>query len=628
MKYAFFMLGLAFSPLSFANEINPDIQHYLDQAKSKRLDQSTTWQRLMYANSKGHSEVDYSGYFLAEQGKTDLKKEIQHNIQALFGSTEPNQSIRCKFPARSSWLMQQLDISEQQLPEVSCPDFDQWIAEVKPYQATLIYATDFMGNPSSMFGHTLLRLDPKDQQQLNLISYAVNYAATVDSNDNWSFAWKGLTGQYPGEYSLMPYYRKVKEYGDFESRDLWEYELNLTPQETRFLVQHLWEMQKVSFPYYFINDNCAYRLLGLFDLVRPELNLQKQFNSTAIPIETLKVVEQQGLIKQKVYRPALETQLLAQSRQHGKALAKKAHQLAYAETGTMPSMLQTYPAEDQAKVLEMAYDHLYLDFLRQKVDESFAQPRFRKLLGLRSQLAIEKQRQAPERPKTDPVQSHHARNISFEAGQVQGESFVQLGHRQAYHDLIDPQGGLRTGTQLLFLDGALQYRNSELKLEHLDLLAVNSYNPINPFNTPLSWGFNLGWTQEALDRHGQFSEEQQHGIAGFKTQAGYSWANASREHLCYAQMQTHVQAGKALDQGWRVGAGPTLGCQNIWTDQINSLVQVELPYWEDSHHWHLKLNTQLQYAFTAQNAVRLSWEYQQQQDQDWDQWSLGLIRYF
>src|SRR5690606_40178916 len=85
---------------------------------------------------------------------------------------------------------------------------------------------------------------------------------------------------------------------------------------------------------------------------------------------------------------------------------------------------------------------------------------------------------------------------------------LPIWHRQAYHDLIDPQGGLRTGTQLLFLDGALQYRNSELKLEHLDLLAVNSYNPINPFNTPLSWGFNLGWTQEALDRHGQFSEDR------------------------------------------------------------------------------------------------------------------------
>ncbi|MBD8008180.1 Lnb N-terminal periplasmic domain-containing protein [Acinetobacter pecorum] len=628
MKYAFFVLGLTFSPLSFSSEINSDIQHYLVQAETQHLDQSTTWQRLMYANPKGHSEVSYSGYFLAEQGKTDLKKEMQHNIQALFLSAEPNQSVRCKFPARSSWLMQQLDISEQQLPAVSCPDLEKWLGEVKPYQATLIYATDFMGNPSSMFGHTLLRLDPKDQQQLNLISYAVNYAATVNSNDNWSFAWKGLTGQYPGEYSLMPYYRKVKEYGDFESRDLWEYELNLSPQETRFLVQHLWEMQNVSFPYYFINDNCSYRLLGLFDLVRPELNLQKQFNSTAIPIETLKVVEQQGLVKQKVYRPALETQLLAQSRQHGKALAKSAHQLAYAEADIMPSILQDYSAENQAKILEMAYDHLYLDFLRQKVDESFSQPRFRKLLGLRSQLNVEKQRKAPKRPKTDPVQSHHAHNISIQAGQVQGESFIQLGHRQAYHDLVDPQGGFRTGTQLLFLDGALQYRDSELKLEHLDLLTVNSYNPINPFNTPLSWGFNLGWQQEALDTHGRFSENEQHGVASLKTQVGYSWANASREHLCYAQMQTQLQVGKALDQGWRVGAGPTVGCQNIWSDHMNSLVQVELPYWEDSHHWHLKLNTQLQYAFNPQHALRLSWTYQQQQSKDWDQWSLGLIRYF
>ena len=87
--------------------------------------------------------------------------------------------------------MQQLNISEQQLPEASCPDFDRWMNEVKPYPANLIYATDYMGNPSSMFGHTLLRLDPKDQQQLNLVSYAINYAATVDSNDNGPLPGKG-----------------------------------------------------------------------------------------------------------------------------------------------------------------------------------------------------------------------------------------------------------------------------------------------------------------------------------------------------------------------------------------------------------------------------------------------------
>src|SRR5690606_24927718 len=104
MKYAFFMLGLTFSPLSFSSEINPDIQHYLAQAETKRLYQSVTWQRLMYANAEGHSEVTYPGYFLAEQGKTDLKKEMQHNIQALFLSAEPNQSVRCRSEEHTSEL--------------------------------------------------------------------------------------------------------------------------------------------------------------------------------------------------------------------------------------------------------------------------------------------------------------------------------------------------------------------------------------------------------------------------------------------------------------------------------------------------------------------------------------------
>ncbi len=53
---------------------------------------------------------------------------------------------------------------------------------------------------------------------------------------------------------------------------------------------------------------------------------------------------------------------------------------------------------------------------------------------------------------------------------VQGEKFIEIGHRQAYHDLLDPQAGFRVGTQLLFWDGSIQYRNDELKLKHFDFL--------------------------------------------------------------------------------------------------------------------------------------------------------------
>lgn len=610
------------------NHLNSaEIQHYLQIAQSKKLSEHISWQRLLYTDNKGQSEVTYSGYFLAENGRHDSHAELKADIQALFQSAEPNQSIRCKFPARSEWLMQQLNLSNDQLPIVTCPELDEWFGKIRPYKATLIYATDFMGNPSSMFGHTLLRLDPKDQKELNLVSYAINYAATVAGEDNWSYAWKGLTGQYPGEYSLMPYYRKVKEYGDFESRDLWEYELALTEQETSFLVKHIWEMQQVSFPYYFASDNCAYRLLGLIDLVRPSSNLKEQFKVASIPVETIKEVDKQGLIKAAIYRPALETQLLSQAQQHGYHLAREAQRLSLVEPAKMPNAIGAYSKQEQAKILEMAYDHLYLQLIGRKVDAEFAQPRLRQILALRSQSDIEKQRIEPAIPTLDPVKGHHARTFDVALGEVQGEQFVELSHREAYHDLIDPQGGFRIGTQLMFWNGSIEYREDKLKLSRFDFLSVNSYNPITPFKTPLSWGFNLGWQQASVDQ-GQFSETEQHGVAELKAQSGYSWANQARTHLCYMQTQTQFQAGKALDKGWRAGIGPTLGCQNIWSERINSLLQAELPYWEDSHQWNLKLNAQVQYLLNQQNALRLGYEYQQQDTKDWDKFKLSYTFFY
>ncbi|WP_151707004.1 DUF4105 domain-containing protein [Acinetobacter sp. TUM15064] len=627
MKSLLLFSSALFSTTIFA-QAPRSAEFYIEKAHQLELASNVTWQRLMYANTSGNSEVTYRPFFYSEHGQTQLKQELDANIVALFTQAAANESIQCRFPARSKWLIRQLDIALNQFPKASCPELDEWIGQIKPYKATLIYATDFMGNPSSMFGHTLLRLDPKDQKQLNLVSYAVNYAATVANSDSFSFAWKGLTGQYPGEYSLMPYYRKVKEYGDLESRDLWEYELALTPEETKTMVEHIWELKHVQFPYYFISDNCAYRLLGLIDLVRPDINLQQQFKTAAIPVETIKAVDDNDLIAESAYRPALETQLLAQAKQHGQSLAVAANHIVQLTPAQMPTFLNQYSLADQARILEMAYDHLYLQLIAQKVTAEEAQPRIRELLGLRSQIDLEKQRKAVETPKVDPVKGHHARTLQLEGGKLQGDSYFQLSHRQAYHDLIDPQGGFRLGTQLKFLAGSLEYRDDRLKLQELNLLEVNAYSPLTAFKTPLSWGFNVGWQQESLERNGEFSEQDQHGVFNLSSQFGYSVADQDRKHLCYVQLQNRIQVGQALERDWRMGIGPTLGCQNIWTEHVNSLVQVELPYWEDSHQWQVRLNTQLQYVLNQQNALRIHWQYQQQKGKDWDQTGLSYIRFF
>ena len=83
-----------------------------------------------------------------------------------------------------------------------------------------------------MFGHTFLRVNSSYNSKL--LSYAINYAANADkkTENGFLFAIKGLFGGYYGKYNMLPYYEKLKQYRDTEQRDIWEYNLNLTKNET------------------------------------------------------------------------------------------------------------------------------------------------------------------------------------------------------------------------------------------------------------------------------------------------------------------------------------------------------------------------------------------------------------
>ena len=56
---------------------------------------------------------------------------------------------------------------------------------------------------------------------------------------------------------MLPYFYKLREYNDFESRDLWSYELNLTQKQISFLIDHLWEMKQTLIPYYYLDENSS-----------------------------------------------------------------------------------------------------------------------------------------------------------------------------------------------------------------------------------------------------------------------------------------------------------------------------------------------------------------------------------
>src|SRR5688500_15186877 len=143
-----------------------------------------------------------------------------------------------------------------------------------------------------MYGHTLLRVDAADQdERTRLLAYSISFAAATNETNGLIFAVKGLFGGYPGVFAMLPYYVKVREYSDLENRDLWEYELDLSPEELERVLRHAWELLPAYFEYYFFDENCSYHLLALLQVARPDLELTAPFRLWALPVDTVRSEE-------------------------------------------------------------------------------------------------------------------------------------------------------------------------------------------------------------------------------------------------------------------------------------------------------------------------------------------------
>lgn len=88
--------------------------------------------------------------------------------------------------------------------------------------ATLVFASAYLNNPASLFGHTLLRLDRRGQTEpTRLLAYAINYAAADSNSRGLMYVMDGIAGGFKGKFEIQPYYKLVRTYSDLESRDLW-----------------------------------------------------------------------------------------------------------------------------------------------------------------------------------------------------------------------------------------------------------------------------------------------------------------------------------------------------------------------------------------------------------------------
>lgn len=437
------------------------------------------------------SHVDDPDFFLATEGAEDPAAELRATLTALYQpATSGDRHAQCRYPSRTRWLRQQLPLID--LPVIECPEYQRWLADIDPDRSVLVFPAAYLNSPSSMFGHTLLRIDPPGTEANGtaLLSYALNFGATTDAQDNsLMYAWKGLFGGYPGQFALLPYREKIGEYSRLENRDLWEYHLDLSREETRRLVEHVWELRDTRFDYYFFDENCSYRLLELLEVARPGLELTDRFPLTAIPADTVRAVMDAGLIVRTDYRPSRERELQARSGDLAADEQRWVRRLADGDASLHEAAWHALPAARRAVIQEATYRLLRYRAAGQARDPELAARSFRLLQAIHENPPPPLVLQRP----TAAEQGHESRTLQLAVGSHEGRAFADYGLRMAYHDLADHLPGFPLGAQIELGHLRLrQYQGGHWQVQQLDLIDIRSLTPRTRLLQPWSWQVAAG----------------------------------------------------------------------------------------------------------------------------------------
>lgn len=446
------------------------------------------------------SEARTADFFLSGRDD-DPEAELEASIRGFFES-----QAQCRFPARFLFVQRELHVSPSMFPAAACEKFQKFHDRLGAKSVSVVFSSYYLNNPSSAFGHSFLRFGhekPKPSQlevdtteKYELLDYGVGYAATTTTINPIFYAVYGLFGFFNGNWTSVPYYYKVREYNDFDSRDLWSYTLNFNQDEIEMLVAHLWELGSTSFDYFYFTRNCSYEILAALEAAKPELNLLERLHMHVIPSDTIQTVFQTpGLVTNVSYRPSIRTQLFARLERLPHEDREWVYQLlSKKDLGILPTDLAS---ERRARILDAALDGADFQDPGAGTMTAMKKNSFKsQLLAARSHVPVTTPELKVEPAPFDrPHLSHGSHRVGlFGGGSDRYHAFTQLNYRFAHHDFVDRVTGYPDYADIEFFSFLGRYNSQDhsVWLEDMSIFQVVSLSPWNEMRKPLSWEVKLG----------------------------------------------------------------------------------------------------------------------------------------
>jgi hypothetical protein len=595
-----------------ASKHSAEIAKMLVLANKAHLSQRPEWRKInLYHSTLGGltSRVDDPTYFLAPNGQHDPQAELEAAIRGAFDDTMAKTSRQpnvCRWIARYQFLSRSMKESGFDYVPMHCEGFEHWKSSIATHRATLIFASVYLNSPASMYGHAFIRFDSDKPGEYNRLNdETVGYTVQASSDAGAMFLVRSLFGAYPGSFVFVPYYMKMREYSDLENRDLWEYQSNLSSEEIVHLLAFVWEQSFTYMNYYFFDDNCAFMLLASFEAARPSLNIIDQAKPWFIPLDIVKLVQEQpGLIEQIHYRPSQYNTLV--QNYNSASVEEKKQSLALLDDDTSLAYLNTLSAPEQAKIfdLTLGVSEYQRNQKHSAAEAAALSERQMKLSGLRSKIdaAAEYKDKAP--PAERPDEGHGSARAGLAVGQVGDANYAQLNFRGGYHDSLDPQGGFAQGASSNMVDLYLRLNNNKIRFQRLDLFDVLSPSVQTEWVKPLTIKLNVSIRRDVLQNDGLTP-------TALRFQAGvgksYTLSYDARGYLL-------ADSVTSLNSSSYLALGPTAGA--IWS--ITPKLRTEVTsnsYWvtlgnmlgEQKDVWSFKLTASLAWdVLNNQNNLRLN----------------------
>ncbi len=606
-----------------ANSNKSSVETLIQQAVNQEISKDLTWLRLLHFRVSPkiaqQSDVLSPEFFLAYDEVSHKQKislispeeELTASIEAFFADIPLNQNAhaQCRFPARYFWLSQKLDFSST--PQPLCDRLENWAKFDSLESVSLLMVSGYFGNPASTFGHLLVKLNNSEfrENSGNLLDQSVNYGAEVPDNEPIPiYIAKGLSGGYVSRFADKKYYTQDLVYSKNELRDIWEYELNFSDDDNKFLVFHIWEMLGMKSTYYFLKENCGYRIAELLELLTGQ-TMTPNYQPWYLPVSVfqgLEDLEQGKYIKNINFIPSTQRKLHDAFASFPLVQAKTLNQIFANPTliNKGNNLLDRYSELEQGKLMDFMLEY-YQYKADQNSDEHDVAKIYKqyknKILGKRFKLPVTKEGQTNFiKEIISPAKGAKPRLISLgltreKSNETSGNLAIGLLHS----DVLSNSKGTLENSELSAFHVEIDFSDSgDIALRHFDILRILK---LGLSDTTLYGESNKTWRVGMGFEETNLSCEE---CTNFYIGGGFGKTFVSNSKLIsYAMLNAkYVQENEQLE------LSPELGIVFTANDYFKTYLQTGLKMNTKNGQKDEFINLETRFSINTNNSIRLSYK--------------------